>query len=70
MRALSASKLPDGVRVDRPEAHLPRAFTRRSPRTCQLSLVTARSLACYKPPSVTALSSAAATAKERAGSIP
>jgi hypothetical protein len=28
------------------------------------------SLACYKPPSVTALSSAAASTKQRAGSIP
>jgi hypothetical protein len=45
MSALSASKLPDGVRVDWPEAHLRRGRSPGvaclcGPRTCQLSLVT------------------------------
>jgi hypothetical protein len=75
MSTFSAPKLSDGVRIDRPEAHLPRAFTRRGAPLWPEELPT---LACYSParwpvtslPSVTALSSVAASIKEKAGRFP
>jgi hypothetical protein len=73
MSALSASKLPDGVRVDWPEAHLPRWRSLAawrvpvSRRLASSRLLQPCSLACYKSPSVTTLSSAATTTREKGG---